>query len=103
MERKLLIKSFRNTTITAIYILIVSQIMQNGDILFGKNSNILGPLVMLLLFSLSAAVVGGLTFGESVILLIDGKKRNGILSAIYSVGWLGIYTLIGILALIIIK
>lgn len=103
MDKKLFLKSFRNTTCAAIYIFLVSQLMQSGDKIFGKSANsAIGGLVVLLLFSLSAAVVGGLIFGESVIQLIDNKKRNAIMSAIYSVGWLGFYTIIGILVLIII-
>lgn len=87
----------------AIYIFLVSQLMQNGEKLFGHTNNAMGPFVILLLFSLSAAVVGGLVFGDSVILFFENKRDKGIKSAIYSVGWLGIYTAIGLLALAIIK
>lgn len=77
--------------------------MQSSGQLFGNVNNIVGPFVILLLFSLSAAVVGGLVFGESVMLFFDNKKRESVKAAIYSIGWLGIYTLLGLLALIIIK
>ncbi len=104
MNKKLLFKSFRNTTFAAIYIFLVSQLMQNGERLFGKTTNsAVGMVVILLLFSLSAAVVGGLVFGESVIQLIDNKKREAILAAIYSVAWLGVFTIIGFVTLLIIK
>lgn len=103
MNKKILFKSSRNTTIAAIYIFLVSQLMQNSDTIFGINPNaFLAPFMVLLLFSFSAAVVGGLIFGDSVIQLLAGKKRDGILSAIYSIGWLGIYTLLGIILIILI-
>ena len=103
MDKKLLTKTFRNTIFAAMYIFLVSQLMLNGEKLFGNMNNNIGPFVVLLLFSLSAAVVGGLVFGESVILFFDNKKNESIKAAIYSVGWLGIYTVIGLVALTIIK
>jgi hypothetical protein len=103
MNKKLLLKSFRNTTAAAIYIFGVSQIMNNGDKIFGEVDNMLAPFVFLLLFSLSAAVVGGLVLGESVMLFLDNKKRESITAAIYSVAFLALYTLLGIIVLIALK
>jgi len=103
MNKELLVKTFRNTAGAVIYIFLVSQIMQNGGKLFGEADNMFTPFVVLLLFSFSAAVVGGLTFGQSVILFIDNKKSDSIKAAIYSVGWLGLYTILGFLILIILK
>ena len=103
MNKQLLLKTFRNTALAAIYIFLVSQLMLHGDKVFGDVNNDVGPLVILLLFSLSAAVVGGLVFGESVLLFFDNKKRESILAAIYSVGWLGMYTALGLLMLVTIN
>jgi len=103
MDKNLLVKTFRNTALAAVYIFLVSQIMLNGQKMFGNSNSILGPFVILLLFSLSAAVVGGLVFGESAILFFDNKKAKGIQAAIYSVGWLGVYTIIGLFVLAIMK
>ena len=103
MDKQLLVKTFRNTASAAIYIFLVSQIMLNGAKWFGNVNNGIGSFVILLLFSLSAAVVGGLVFGESVLLFFDNKKAESIKAAIYSVGWLGIYTVLGLLTLAIIK
>ncbi|HOX41740.1 MAG TPA: hypothetical protein PK263_06145 [bacterium] len=100
MNKELLIKTFRNTSGAAIYIFAVSQVMQNGEKLFGKEDNMLAPFAVLLLFSLSAAVVGGLVFGQSILLFLSNKKIDGIKAAIYSIGWLGIYTMIGFLILL---
>ena len=103
MDKKLLTKTFRNTIFAAMYIFLVSQLMLNGEKLFGNMNNNIGPFVVLLLFSLSAAVVGGLVFGESIILFFDNKKHESIKAAIYSVCWLGAYTVIGLMTLAIIK
>lgn len=104
MDKKLLLKTFRNTIGAAIYIFAVSQIMQNGERLFGSdNDNMFAPFAVLLLFSLSAAVVGSLLFGQSISLFLEGKKIEGYKAAIYSIGWLGIYTVLGLLTLFIVK
>ena len=103
MNKELLLKTFRNTSGAAVYIFLVSQIMQNGDQLFGQNDNMLTPFVVLLLFSLSAAVVGGLVLGPSVVLFLENKKSESIKSALYSIGWLGLYTVLGMLLLLAVK
>ncbi len=103
MNKELITKTFRNTLCAVLYIFLVSQIMQNGEKLFGKSDNALTPFVVLMLFSLSAAVVGGLTFGQSVLLFLDNKKGDSIKAAIYSVGWLGLYTIIGLITLMLLK
>lgn len=103
MDRQLLLRTFRNTVLAAIYIFIVSQIMAHGQDWFGKLNNGLGPFVVLMLFTLSAAVVGGLVLGESFFLFLDNKKVASIKAAIYSVGWLGVYTVLGLLVLAIIR
>ena len=103
MNKKLLFKTFRNTLAAAGYIFLVSQFMQNGAKLFGEIDNVLAPFVMLLLFSLSAAIVGGLVFGQAVISFFNKENDEGIKAAIYSTSWLGLYTVIMILVLIAIK
>lgn len=103
MNRDLLLKALRNTTCAALYIFLVSQLMANGSALFGKEDNSLMPFVLLLLFSLSAAVVGGLIFGQSLILFFENKKKESVQAAVYSVSWLGIYTLLGIFILMMLK
>ena len=104
MNKELLIKTFRNTLLAAIYIFLVSQIMRNGSTWFGKEDNhILMPFVVLLLFSLSAAVVGGLIFGQSVMLFFENKKADCVKAAVYSVGWLAVYTALALLVLFIVK
>ncbi len=102
MNKKILIRTLLSTFLAAVYIFLVSQLMANGEKLFGDANGAIGPFVVLLLFSLSAAVVGGLVFGESVLLLIKGKYSQGIISAVYSVAWLGLYTFLGLLTMFII-
>lgn len=103
MDKKLLFKTFRNVSGAALYIFLVSQIMQNGEKLFGKEDSMFTPFAILLLFSLSAATVGGLVLGESIILFLNKKNSEGIMAAVYSVGWLGAYTVLGLLILALVN
>lgn len=100
MNNPLLIKTLRNTTLAAVYIFGVSQLMQHGDRFFGKMNSALAPFALLLLFCLSAAVVGGLVFGQSVYLFLDNKKEESVLAAFYSVGWLALITVLGFILLV---
>jgi hypothetical protein len=101
MKKDLLLKTLRNISAAAVYIFLVSQVMQNGDKLFGTEDNILAPFAVLLLFSLSAAVVGGLVIGYPVYLFFDNKKKESVTAVIYSVGWLGVFTLLALLVLVL--
>lgn len=103
MKKKLLLNTFRNTLGAALYIFAVSQVMRNGDVIFGSEENIFMPFAFLLLFCLSAAIVGGLVLGYPVYLFFDGKKKESVTAVIYSVGWLGVYTVLALLLLIVLK
>lgn len=103
MNKGLLIITLRNTALAALYIFLVSQIMQNGSKLFGTTDSEFTPFVVLLLFCFSSAVVGGLVFGKSLFLFLDNKKEESVKAAIYSVGWLGVYTVLGFIALYLTK
>lgn len=92
-------RTFRNATLTVAYIFLISQIMIRGNEWFGSENEFLASFVVLMLFSLSAAVVGGLIFGESVFLFFDNKKKESVKAAIYSIGWLAMYTAFGLFIL----
>lgn len=103
MNKELLKLTLRNTLGAVIYIFLVSQLMQNGEKLFGKGDNFLTPFIVLMLFSLSAAIVGGLVLGLSIMLFFEGKKKESIQAAFYSIGWLSVFTILGLVTLIAIK
>lgn len=80
-----------------VYVGIVSYLMNNGDRLFGKMDNLVGPIAFLLLFTLSALVVGILGLGKPVMLYLDGKKKEAISFFLYTAGWLLIFTIVALL------
>lgn len=89
MSKPLALTTLRNVALAGIYIFGISQFLFYGERIFpdGRYENLI-PFMLLLLLSLSAAVVGSLIFGQSVMLFLENKKSESILSAIYSVGWL---------------
>lgn len=94
---------FINALGVLVYIALVSVIMTNADKLFGKMENYLGPIAFLLLFTLSAIVVGGLVIGKPLMLYLDGKKKESIAALLAVIGWLAVFTIIAIMVLILIK
>ncbi len=103
MNKGLLRKTFRNTLGAAFYIFLVSQVMSHGNQLFGKEDNFFTPFVVLLLFSLSAVIVGGLIVGLPVILFIEKKEGDGLKALFYSIGWLALFTALGMFVLFVIN
>ncbi len=92
MQRTLLFRSFLNSLGVVTYVLIVATIMNKGEQMFGAKDTFLAPAVFLLLFTVSAAVVGSLVFGYPVVQFLAGKKREGILAAVATIGWLVVET-----------
>lgn len=98
---KLIFISFLDALGVAVYVAIVSFIMQNGQRIFGKMDNFLGPIAFLLLFVLSAAITGALILGRPVILYFEGSKIEAIKFFLYTICWLFFVTLIVFMVLIL--
>lgn len=60
------------------YVSAVAWIMSNGESIFGRLPNVLGPTAFLLLFVLSAAVTGSLFLGYPLYLYFEGRKKEAL-------------------------
>ena len=88
---------------TAAYVVIVALFIYfGGQGWFGNNSNVLIPIVMLMLLVFSAALTGFLVFGKPVMWYLGGKKREAISLLSYTLIIFLILTLVAlaILALV---
>lgn len=85
--------AFLHSLGVVVYIVFVAYILQNGEHLFGKMNNIGGPIAFLLLFTLSAAIVGLLVFGRPVHMYLDGKKKEALSFTFATLGFLFIEAL----------
>jgi len=87
-DKDIALWSFIDAISVAGYVAAVSSIIRNGERIFGKMDNFLGPVAFLLLFVLSAAITGALILGRPVMLFLGGQKKEAVKLFIFSVGWL---------------
>lgn len=92
-----------NSLGTAIYIALVAFLMTNGNRFFGQGNSILGGIGVLLLFTLSALIVGTLVLGKPLMLYLDGQKKEAVKLLFYTIIILAIITIIFLGILVIIK
>ena len=91
---------FLNALIATAYIAVVALVITNGESLFGKNDSVLNGMLFLLLFVISAAVMGVTIFGRPIMWYLDGKKTEAILLVSYTLALLLIIAIIVFLILV---
>jgi len=91
---KLILAGLVDALGVAVYIVVVALIMQNGENIFGKMNNLIGPVAFLLLFVTSAAVTGALVLGRPVMLYLGGKKIEAVKLFVGTVSWLLLFMVI---------
>ncbi len=87
-KAKLLSWSLINSMGTLVYVFAVSQLLFFGENIFGKMKDFWGPFALLLLFVLSAIIVGLLVLGRAIYLYLDNQKKDSIKLLFYTIGWL---------------
>ena len=80
-----------------IYVLLVVLFMRNGSSLLGNVDSLISGAVFLLLFVLSATVVGSIVFGKSFLLYLKDQRRDAIKVFLWTVGWIFIATVIALI------
>ena len=93
-QTKLIFTGFLDALGVAVYVVVISLILGQGEKIFGKMDNFLGPVALLLLLVLSAAITGALTLGRPILLYLQGRKREAIKLFLYTLGWLFLMTLL---------
>jgi len=83
-----------NSLGTAVYIALVAILMTNGNQIFGQANGVLGGVGILLLFTLSALIVGSLVLGKPLMLYLDGSKKEAIKLLLYTIIILAVLTVI---------
>lgn len=89
---KLAWRGFLNAIGVVAYVSCVALIMQNGEKIFGKMHNLLGPVSFLLLFVLSAAITGGLVLVKPAMLYFENCKSEAVRLFLYTIGWIFVAT-----------
>jgi preprotein translocase subunit SecF len=96
-KSELLKTSLINALLTIIYVFLVALLIWKANDIFGTMNNFLGPFAFLLLFTLSAAIVGSLIIGKPIFLYLDGQKKEAVMLLLYTIAWLFIATVIALL------
>lgn len=104
MEKaKLFYFSIISSFATFIYVVLVAWIMTNGDKIFGQANTLLGPVAFLLLFVVSATIVGLLVLGKPITLYLEGFKKEAVRLLVYTVICLIIITALALLAMMVVN
>lgn len=82
-----------------VYVAIVSYVMTNAERVFGKMDSAISAVGFLMLFVLSAGIVGSLIVGKPIMLYIDNNKKEAISLLIWTLACLAIITIIVLLYL----
>ena len=93
-KSELLLKSFHQGILSVVYVFLVSLLIYGGGTIFGNGDNLWGPFAFLLLFVLSAAIMGVLVLGRQVLLYLEGKKKDAIKILLLTIGWIFLATFI---------
>lgn len=71
-------KPWLNAFAALIYIVVIAAVLWTGTILKAGQNSFVIPVVMLSLFTFSAAVMGYLFFYQPFVLYTEGKKKAGV-------------------------
>jgi hypothetical protein len=76
-----------------VYVVLITQFMQNGQRILGDQPDAIIAPFMLLLFVVSAAITSSLVFGKPVLMYLEGHKKPAIKFLFTTVAWLVVFML----------
>ncbi|MBI4049581.1 MAG: hypothetical protein HY395_02075 [Candidatus Doudnabacteria bacterium] len=94
MDYKLLKIAVINSLLVLVYVTVVTTIMQVIENRANPEDNFFGPVAFLMLFVLSAAVVGSLIFVRPAMIYLSGGKKEGVQLLAYTIACLLVLTII---------
>lgn len=83
-----ILKSLRNALGVLVYVTGVALAMFNMEHAFDNEPSFLVPVIMLLLFIISAAVTGSLVLGKPIMLYLDNQKKEAFIFLFLTLAWL---------------
>lgn len=102
-NKQILLRSFLCSVGIFAYVILVANIMRNGEKFFGNSQSALSVSAFLLLFVISALITSLLALGWPIYLYFENEKKTAVKAILANAGWLIIITTIILLFLIIIK
>lgn len=92
--KKLLSLSFLHAAGVTAYVAIVASIIVNGEAWFGPAMGFWGPALVLMLLTLSAAIVGSLIFARPALWALSGQKKEALQLLLFTLAWLAVMVII---------
>ena len=87
MNKKLAKQSLLHVVLAIAYIFCVAAFFRSAEFLLGKEDNFFSPVIALMLFVLSAAIMAVLFFGRPMQLYLDNQKKEALTFLGYTVLW----------------
>lgn len=103
MSKKIFFWSLANAAGTLLYVFLVTLVMRDGEKIFGKMDNGVGPVAFLLLFVLSASITATLILGRPIWWYLAGDKKDSVKLFGATLAWLAVFLLIFILSSIFVS
>ena len=100
LKENALAHSFGHAVLVVVYVLIVAWIMQHAQAWFGPAKTVFAPAAFLMLFVLSAVVVGSLVLGRPALMYAEGQKKEALQFFGFTVLWLFALTIVAFLVLV---
>jgi len=100
-NKKLMLIAAKNAVLTGLYVAAVAIFMTYAGKIVGQANSALGGIAILLLFTLSAAIVGTLILGKPLMMYLDGQKQEAIKTLLRTIFWLSVLTVLAIVILAI--
>ena len=85
---KLIKASLINSIIALLYISGVALLMTNAQNIFGKGDNVFTGIAVLMLFVISAAIMGFVILGRPILMYLDGLKKEAVKLFYLTIAWL---------------
>ena len=96
-----LLKSLINATSVFIYVSAVAWLGFNNQMIFGKPTNFLTPLFVLLLFVVSASITGLLVLGKPIHLYLNGLRKEAFTLLFATLAWLILFIIVVVIVLLL--
>lgn len=102
MNKRLLKYSLIHALLAYAYIICIALFFRVPEKMFKNVPIFFGPIIMLSLFVLSAAVMAILIFGKPVLLYLDNQKKDALTMLFYTIGCLATIFILTVLFVLIV-
>ncbi|OGJ04563.1 hypothetical protein A3F97_00030 [Candidatus Nomurabacteria bacterium RIFCSPLOWO2_12_FULL_41_10] len=94
-KKQIIIRGFIDALGVAAYVTVFAWVINNLEHWFGDVPDTwLAPVLMLLVFIISACVTGSLVLLKPVLLYVEGQKKESVSLFVFTIGFLVILALI---------